>query len=39
MLCITLVQAIRLFTASLVAENALTDVFLRDEIKQERERC
>ncbi|XP_074331010.1 uncharacterized protein LOC141668181 isoform X1 [Apium graveolens] len=30
------IEAIRLFTASLVAENALTDVFLRDEIKQER---
>ncbi|KAK1385912.1 Protein kinase domain-containing protein [Heracleum sosnowskyi] len=30
-------EAIRLFAASLVAENALTDVFLRDEIKQEEQ--
>ncbi|WOG82577.1 hypothetical protein DCAR_0101742 [Daucus carota subsp. sativus] len=30
-------EAIRLFTASLVAENALTDAFLRDEIKQEQQ--
>ncbi|WOG82574.1 hypothetical protein DCAR_0101739 [Daucus carota subsp. sativus] len=30
-------EAIRLFAASLVAENALTDAFLRDEIKQEQQ--
>ena len=36
-LCIIIVQAIRLFAASLVAENALTDAFLRDEIKQEQQ--